>query len=206
MDRSGAPSPSHRSPSSANRPSTPRVLIRPPTLGDEAEYLAIRLVDRDWLEPWEPLAAPGFDLFGPEGFHRFVEAANTPTRQRFLVCRVADGRILGQVSLSEIIRGPLQQAYLGYWIARPFAGQGYMAEGVRLVLERAFTELALHRVEANIQPHNAPSIALARRLGFRMEGFSPRYLQIQGVWADHERWAMTREDFDVLRARTGPRA
>ncbi len=102
---------------------------------------------------------------------------------------------MGQASLSEIIRGPLQQAFLGYWIGRPFVRQGYMGEALPLVLRVAFGELKLHRVEANIQPGNAASIALARRVGFRMEGYSPRYLQIRGAWADHERWAMLSEEF-----------
>src|SRR5204862_1593871 len=89
----------------------------------------------------------------------------------------------------------LQSAYLGYAVGRPFAHQGYMREGLELVLRRAFLTLRLHRVEANIQPGNHASIALARGAGFRREGFSPRYLKIGGRWGGHERWAILAEEW-----------
>jgi [ribosomal protein S5]-alanine N-acetyltransferase len=89
--------------------------------------------------------------------------------------------------------------YLGYWVGAPFEGQGYMREGLALALRRAFGALKLHRVEANIQPENARSIALVKRAGFRREGYSERYLKIAGRWRDHERWAMTVEDYRMRR-------
>lgn len=174
---------------------TTRVVIRPPRASDEREFLALRRANRDWLEPWEPLPPPGLDLFSPDGFQAWVDNATTEHRRRLLVCRAGDGAILGQASLGEIIRGPLQQAFMGYWIAREHARRGLMREALPLVLRVAFSELRLHRVEANIQPHNAPSIRLALAVGFRREGFSPGYLQIQGVWSDHERWAMRSDEF-----------
>jgi ribosomal-protein-alanine N-acetyltransferase len=91
--------------------------------------------------------------------------------------------------------GPLQQAFLGYWIGQPFAGKGYMTEALQLVLAHAFGELLLHRVEANIQPQNTPSIKLALAVGFRYEGFSPKYIRIAGRWADHNRYAILNEEF-----------
>lgn len=108
---------------------------------------------------------------------------------------------MGQVSLNEIIRGPLQQAFMGYWVGEAFAGRGYMTAGLGLALDEAFGPLGLHRVEANIQPGNASSIALARRVGFRREGYSPKYLAIQGEWADHERWAILAEEWRERRGR-----
>ena len=106
-----------------------------------------------------------------------------------------DDAILGFFNLSQIVARPLQSAYLGYAVGKPFAGQGYMREGIELVLRHAFVTLRLHRVEANIQPGNHASIALARGAGFRREGFSPRYLKIGGRWRDHERWAILAEDW-----------
>jgi ribosomal-protein-alanine N-acetyltransferase len=124
---------------------------------------------------------------------------------RLLVCRRTDGAIVGVVNLNEIVRAALQSAYLGYYAFQPHAGQGYMAEGLGLVLRHAFRRLGLHRLEANIQPGNRASRELVRRLGFRKEGFSPRYLKIGGRWRDHERWAIVREAWGAGRARS-PRA
>lgn len=91
-------------------------------------------------------------------------------------------------------REAIQNAYLGYWVGAPYAGQGYMSEGLELVLRHAFESLRLHRLEANIQPDNEASIRLVERNGFRLEGFSPRYLKVCGRWRDHQRWAICRED------------
>ena len=103
--------------------------------------------------------------------------------------------LVGVINLNEIVRGPLQSAYLGYYAFAPHAGHGYMREGLTLVLRWAFGELRLHRVEANIQPLNDASLTLVRRLGFRREGLSPRYLKIAGRWRDHERWALLAEEW-----------
>ena len=105
---------------------------------------------------------------------------------------------MGSINVSEIVRGNFRSAYLGYQIAAPFAGQGYMTEALQLALRFAFRELGLHRVEANVQPGNAASIALVRRAGFTQEGFSRRYIKIGGRWRDHERWALLREDWRPL--------
>jgi ribosomal-protein-alanine N-acetyltransferase len=112
------------------------------------------------------------------------------------------GELAGVINVSEIVRGPFQSAYLGYYAFVPHAGRGYMTEGLALALRWIFGELRLHRVEANIQPGNAASRALARRLGFRREGLSPRYLKVGGRWRDHERWALTVDDW--RRQRRGP--
>jgi [ribosomal protein S5]-alanine N-acetyltransferase len=97
--------------------------------------------------------------------------------------------------VSEIVRGNFQSAYLGYYAFTPHARQGLMTEGLTLVVSEAFRRLGLHRLEANIQPSNAASRRLVRRLGFRREGLSRRYLVIAGRWRDHERWAILAEDW-----------
>jgi len=103
--------------------------------------------------------------------------------------------IVGAIELSQIVGGRFRSAYLGYHIGEPFARRGYMREALTLALAFVFGRLRLHRVEANIQPHNRPSIRLVKRLGFRREGYSPRYLNIGGRWRDHERWALLVEEW-----------
>ncbi|MDR3612079.1 MAG: GNAT family protein [Candidatus Obscuribacterales bacterium] len=102
--------------------------------------------------------------------------------------------LIGVINLNEPVMGALQSAYLGYFIDERFAGQGYMSEGLRLALDHAFSKLGFHRLEANIQPGNTSSIALVKRLGFRLEGFSPKYLKINDHWCDHERWAILADE------------
>lgn len=112
-----------------------------------------------------------------------------------LAIRPDDDAIVGAFNLSEIIRGVLQQAFLGYYAFAPHEGHGYMREGMKLVLAHAFDGLKLHRIEANIQPGNERSIALARAAGFVREGYSERYLKIAGRWRDHERWAINADSW-----------
>jgi ribosomal-protein-alanine N-acetyltransferase len=164
----------------------PRVLLSHPTEADAAEFIArmraSRALHRPWLYP--PLT--------PDEFRRYL-AVLGERKVGYLGRRRADGALIGYASVGEIVRGALQGAFLGYGGVAEFAGQGYMTELIRLVLRDAFTRLRLHRLEANIQPGNAASLALAARCGFEREGFSPRYLKIGGRWRDHERWAIRRE-------------
>lgn len=109
-----------------------------------------------------------------------------------------DGEIAGVINVSEIVRGALCSGYLGYYAFAPHSGQGYMTRGLAAVLSDALGIHRLHRLEANIQPGNKDSRALVQRLGFRREGISPRYLKIAGRWRDHERWAITVEDWKAV--------
>lgn len=97
------------------------------------------------------------------------------------------------MNVNNIVFGALRSGYLGYGAFASHAGRGLMTEGLRAVLDAAFGDLALHRVEANIQPTNHASVDLVRRLGFEREGFSRRYLYVDGDWRDHERWALLGE-------------
>jgi ribosomal-protein-alanine N-acetyltransferase len=126
--------------------------------------------------------------------------------EALLICRREDSAVLGAINLSQIFRGGFQNAYVGYWIGAPYARCGYMGEALALALDHAFGTVQLHRLEANIQPTNIASKRLVERLGFRLEGFSPRYLKVSGRWCDHERWAILREDWRARRryARSPP--
>jgi ribosomal-protein-alanine N-acetyltransferase len=165
------------------------VYLRPPVHADEAEFLALMRASRSFHRPWA--SAPTDE----DRFRAYLTDAQRPDFEAMLVCRSDDHAILGFFNLSQIVRRSLQSAYLGYAVGKPFAGYGYMREGIELVLRRAFLTLRLHRIEANIQPGNQASIALARGAGFRREGFSPRYLKIGGRWRDHERWAILADEW-----------
>jgi ribosomal-protein-alanine N-acetyltransferase len=175
----------------------PRVVIRRPLREDREEFTELMRRSRDFHSPWA--TAPTDD----DRFAAYLADARRADFEAMLLCRSQDGAIVGFFNLSQIVRRRLQSAYLGYAVGVPFAGQGYMRAGLQLVLRHSFTTLELHRIEANIQPDNAASLALARGAGFRREGFSPRYLKIGGRWRDHERWAALVEDW---RAATGAEA
>ncbi len=112
-----------------------------------------------------------------------------------MICQKSDAAIAGAVNLSQIFRRIFQNCYLGYYLFEKFTGKGLMTEAVELVLRHTFQNLKLHRVEANVQPENLPSIAVLQRCGFTKEGFSRKYLKIGGKWRDHERFAIIKEDW-----------
>jgi [ribosomal protein S5]-alanine N-acetyltransferase len=172
----------------------PRVFLRTPAAADEAEWIALVRASRRFLRPY---SSPP-DHHG--GFAAYLERCEQDNYAGRVLCRVADGRILGVFNVSQIIRGNLKSAFLGYWVGEEFAGRGYMTEGLVLLLREAFTTMDLHRLEANIQPDNLRSKDLAKRCGFVKEGFSERYLKIAGRWRDHERWAITKERWRALRS------
>jgi [ribosomal protein S5]-alanine N-acetyltransferase len=176
----------------------PRVLIRPVTRGDRAELLAMNRRSRSFHHPW--IYAP----VTPAAFERYAARFTSSDFACLAVCRREDGAIAGIVNVSHIVRGGLRSAYLGTYGNAAFAGTGLMAEGLALVVRHCFGRLGLHRVEANIQPGNRASRMLALRLGFVREGFSRRYLKINGRWRDHERWALLEEDFVAPRRRPRP--
>jgi len=157
---------------------------------DCAEFLSLVAASRRLHRPW---VQPPAD---ERAFHSYADRA--ATSERFfgcLICLREGGAIVGAANLSEIVRGIFRSAYLGYYGHAGYAGQGLMSEGLRLLLGHAFGKLGLHRIEANVQPENRRSITLVQSLGFRKEGYSPRYLKIGGRWRDHERWALRAEQW-----------
>jgi ribosomal-protein-alanine N-acetyltransferase len=126
----------------------------------------------------------------PAKFRAYLARMQPPANFVFLLIRPSDLALLGVIEVSNIVRGLFQSAYLGYYAFAGYEGQGYMKAGLDAVVRHAFRDLRLHRLEANIQPGNEASLALARACGFRREGYSPRYLKIGGRWRDHERWAI----------------
>ena len=169
-----------------------RVFLRTPVASDQQEFVALMRASRSFHRPWA--TAPTDD----QRFAAYLVDSRRADFEAMLVCRLEDRAIVGFFNLSQIVRRSLQSAYLGYAVGKPYAGQGYMREAISSVLRHAFLDLRLHRIEANIQPGNHASIALAKGAGFQREGFSPRYLKIGGRWRDHERWAILADDWRKL--------
>jgi [ribosomal protein S5]-alanine N-acetyltransferase len=156
---------------------------------DEAEFLAAVARSRKLHHPW--VQAPAT----PQAFQDYLSKRQDPRGAAFFIWTENARGLVGVVNLDEIVYGCFRSAYLGYYAFVPYAGRGLMKQGLDLVITHAFNEMKLHRLEANIQPTNARSRGLAKSLGFRREGFSPRYLKINGRWRDHERWAILCEDW-----------
>ncbi|MGW3100644.1 GNAT family N-acetyltransferase [Streptomyces sp. NPDC001100] len=166
----------------------PRVGIRHFTYEDGAEFTARARESKDLHQPW---------LFPPASGDAYTAYAGRliedPAKAGFLVCELDGGGIAGFININNIVQGGFQCGALGYGAFAHAAGRGLMREGMNLVVDHAFGPMRLHRLEINVQPGNAGSIGLARSCGFRLEGFSPKMIYIDGAWRDHERWALTAE-------------
>jgi ribosomal-protein-alanine N-acetyltransferase len=162
--------------------------IRHFTYADGAEFTARVRESKDLHHPW---------LFPPDDADAYTAYAGRltedPTKAGFLVCELESGDIAGFVTVNNIVQGAFLSGAVGYGAFAHAAGRGLMKEGLNLVVRHAFGPMRLHRLEINVQPTNAPSIALAAACGFRLEGFSPDMLFVDGAWRDHERWAITAE-------------
>ena len=110
-----------------------------------------------------------------------------------------DDRLAGEVNVNNIVRGAAQYADIGYWIDQHFAGRGYMPESVVALLRHVFEDLGLHRVQIAIVPRNSASRRVVEKLGIRDEGVALRFLEINGVWEDHVRFAITVEEWQQRR-------
>jgi ribosomal-protein-alanine N-acetyltransferase len=160
-----------------------RIHIEAPSIRRGREFLDAVRASRSFHRPWTRPPST------PEQLRAYVRRTRKPTHVGHWVC-AGDGSLAGVININEIVRGAFCSGYLGYYALAPHQGAGHMTAGLRQVITLAFRDYGLHRLEANIQPENARSIALVMRLGFRREGYSPKYLKIGGRWRDHERWAL----------------
>ncbi|MEU8796302.1 GNAT family protein [Spirillospora sp. NPDC048819] len=163
-----------------------RVMLRRLRAADEEEFVRLAEQSAELHKDWVRTPAD------PAAFREYLSRFADPAAGEALLIKRADtGAIAGHATLTGIVRRPYDRAVLGFAAFTPNAGLGYMTEGVGLTVLYAFGPLGLHRVEADVQPANEPSRRLVNRLGFRREGFSPGFINIGGVWRDHERWAIT---------------
>ncbi len=175
-----------------------RIILRTMSENDYEGWLEVRTRCRDWLLRWEPRPANASHL--AEDRRSFVGRCAIRERERQLGTAFGfgiflGGRFAGELTLSSIQRGPLQSGFIGYWIDEAQAGQGLTPEAVVTLMQYAFETLRLHRIEINIIPRNAPSRRVVEKLGLRFEGVAERYLEIDGAWEDHARFAITAEEW-----------
>jgi ribosomal-protein-alanine N-acetyltransferase len=169
------------------------VRLRPLRVSDVGAWEAVQRRNRDWLGPWEATspdgsAAPTFPAV-VRAFRREARAG----RMIPLVVEV-DGRFRGQVSVTQITWGSARSGAVGYWIDRDVAGRGITPLAVAMVADHCFGTVGLHRLEVNIRPENAASLAVVRKLNLREEGVRRAYIHIDGAWRDHLSFAVTAED------------
>jgi ribosomal-protein-alanine N-acetyltransferase len=180
-----------------------RLMLRPLVLSDFAAWREVRTRCHDWLTVWEPSRVVGApdptvdrDAFGVRCAARQRERA-LGSGHGFGIFH--EGRFCGEINLNTIQRGPFQNAYVGYWIDQAVAGQGLMPEAVVVLARFAFEELGLHRLQISIIPRNRASRRVPEKLGLRDEGVAVRYLEINGEWEDHVRYALAAEEWDERR-------
>ncbi|TVY06735.1 GNAT family N-acetyltransferase [Paenibacillus cremeus] len=176
---------------------TERIYIRSLTQSDADAMQALRERNRAFLEPFEPIQSDESFTLGAvrQTIEQYItDQANDLSYSFGIFLRDTDA-LIGRIRLSNVFRGPWQNANLGYFLAEEANGKGYTTEAVGLVLRFAFEEAHLHRVQAGIMPRNLGSIRVAEKNGMRPEGLAKRYLKINGVWEDHVIYAMTTEEW-----------
>jgi len=175
------------------------VLLRPPRPADYVAWASLREESRDYLQPWEPAWAE--DDLTRAAYRRrlgvYAREMEQGTAWPLFVFDQTDEALLGAITLSNIRRGVAETGTLGYWIGRPYAGQGVGTAAARAMLGHAFSALGLHRVEAACVPTNHASRRVLEKSGFRQEGVARAYLKINGRWADHLLFGVLRDEFAV---------
>jgi ribosomal-protein-alanine N-acetyltransferase len=170
--------------------------LRHPAMGDYAAWAELRALSRHHLTIWEPQWAR--DELSRSAFRRRLRQYQRELREdqgyAFLIFRSADATLLGGLSISNVRRGVAQAASIGYWIGVPHIRRGHMSDAVKACLPFAFNTLGLHRLEAACLPHNVPSQRVLEKAGFKREGMARRYLKINGVWQDHDLFALLQDD------------
>jgi [ribosomal protein S5]-alanine N-acetyltransferase len=182
-----------------------RIFLRPLDARDFPAWREVRRRNVEWLTRWEPRRIAGQPDVVEQ---RDAFAARCSARARewqlgtgygFGIFTRDDGALVGEINLSSVQRGPFQNAYVGYWIDQRCAGRGYTPEAVVVACRYAFEELGLHRLQIAIIPRNRASRRVVEKLALREEGVALRYLEINGVWEDHVRYAVTSEEWDARR-------
>lgn len=178
--------------------------LRPLRRSDAARWVEVRRRNQSWLERWEG-STPGTVSMNwrqrheTDVFHamRRAQAKEAKAGRSLPFAVTYEGRLVGQATLSTIVRGAFDSASIGYWVDQEVAGRNVIPTAVAMATDHAMRMVGLHRIEVNIRPENAASIRVVDKLGFRLEGRHERFLFIDGAWRDHLSYALTREELPV---------
>jgi ribosomal-protein-alanine N-acetyltransferase len=173
------------------------VLLRPLRRRDAGAWSRSRLANAEWLEQWEPTSSRSWQSRNSIGeYHRTLSRLRSAARLGVMLPFgvVYGERLVGQLNVSNVVRGALRSCSVGYWIDSAVAGRGITPTALALVIDHCLTEVRLHRVEVNIRPENRASLRVVEKLGLRQEGYHERFLDIAGGWRDHLSFAITSEE------------
>jgi ribosomal-protein-alanine N-acetyltransferase len=176
-----------------------RIMLRPLVASDFTAFSEVRTRNGRWLTDWEPLrpAASADPAINTEAFERrcVVRERERAAGNAYSFGIFIDSIFCGEVNLNSVTRGSMQSATVGYWVDHAKAGRGYVPEAVAVVTRFAFEQLRLHRLEICIIPRNANSLRVVHKLEWRYEGCAERFLEINGLWEDHDRFGFTSEEW-----------
>ncbi len=177
---------------------TERLILRTLDESDIEDMIDYYYRNKKFLEPWIPKTGDEFYTyeFQLRRINYEKELRDKDIEYRFRIFKTEQPeRSIGNVSVSHIVRGVLQSAFLGYSIDENENGKGIATEAIGRIIEVSFNELNLHRLEANVIPSNAASIRVLEKLNFVKEGYSKNYCRINGKWQDHIRFAILNNNF-----------
>ena len=178
-----------------------RILLRPPKVADEAEWISLRHKNKDYLQPYEPKWAK--DALSPAFYQRRIKRVRKDwiddRAYSFLIFRKRTEelpqKLVGGFNINNVCRGAAQFASIGYWLDKDHQGNGYMRAALRMIIYFSHEKLKLHRLNASVLPHNERSQNLLKHVGFDEEGFAEKYIEINGAWQDHILYGLNLPDF-----------
>jgi [ribosomal protein S5]-alanine N-acetyltransferase len=171
-----------------------RVRLRPIQVRDAEAWYELRARNHAWLTSWEATTPGGSSqqLTFKQMVRRLRREARAGRVLPFAV--LYEGKLVGQLTVANIIWGSVCSASMGYWVDQRHAGRGIIPTAVALATDHCFKEVGLHRMEVAIRPENHASLRVVEKLGFRPEGLRPNYLHIDGEWRDHLLFALNADE------------
>lgn len=177
---------------------TKNLILRSSDIEDLQVLKNYLLENQDFMKEWSPTTDSSF--YENENLEKIIfdeikQNENKSALKLHLFLK-KENKLIGSISLSNIVYGPFLSCFLGYKLHKDYLKNGYMSEALEKIINIAFDEFKLHRIEANIIPKNIASQKLVQKFGFENEGLSKKYLKINGVWEDHYHYVLLNKDLE----------